>query len=102
MLSRMSTLRLVTSRVALMKCAIRAFTVAPASDPLELMRATFVKRGMCDESGFRMPGVHWTMSLAFGADDPMKVGRNACYSFGVIVKHMILTTRMFCFSFLHQ
>ena len=51
----------------------RTFTVAPASDPLELMRANFKKRGMCDESGIRMPEVHLTMSIAFGADDPEKV-----------------------------
>lgn len=75
----MLTLRVATStRGALTKCALRAFSTTPASDPLELMQATFRKRGMCDESGFRLPGVHWTMALAFGADDPMKVGIILC------------------------
>ena len=75
----MLTIRVATSaRGGLTKCAVRAFTTAPASDPLELMQATFMKRGMCDESGFRLPGVHWTMALAFGADDPLKVGLSFC------------------------
>lgn len=78
MFNQMSTLRLATSRVALTRCAIRAFSTAPGGDPLELMRATFMKRGVCDESGFRMPGVHWTMALAFGVEDPMKVGIAVC------------------------
>ena len=73
-LNLMLTLRVAIPRGALTKSVIRAFSTAPASDPLELMQATFMKRGMCDGSGFRLPGVHWTMALAFGADDPMKVG----------------------------
>jgi hypothetical protein len=53
--------------------ATRAFATAPGVDPLDYLRETSVKRNLCDESGYRLPGVHWTMSVAFASDDPMQV-----------------------------
>jgi hypothetical protein len=67
-------LRVVASRTAGTRPAIRAFATIPCNDPLVLMRESFMKRGMCDASGLRMPDVHWTMSIAFAANDPEKVG----------------------------
>ena len=70
---RVTTLRVVASRAAGTRAALRAFATIPCNDPLVLMRESFVKRGMCDSLGLRMPDVHWTMSVAFGDDDPEKV-----------------------------
>ena len=70
---RVTTLRVVASRAAGARPALRAFATTPSNDPLVLMRQSFMKRGMCDSLGLRMPDVHWTMSIAFGADDPEKV-----------------------------
>jgi hypothetical protein len=48
----------------------------PASDPLALIRDECHKRKLCDEYGFRRPGVHWVFSVAVTPDDPTQVGRN--------------------------
>ena len=76
MLSRSMTMSRLASwaaRPALYTAALRAFTTAPSTDPLELMRMSYMQKGLCDESGYRLPGVHWTMAIAFGTDDPMEV-----------------------------
>lgn len=51
---------------------LRAFATAPCADPLEFLLKTSLKRNLCDASGYRLPGVHWTLSVAFASDDPMQ------------------------------
>jgi len=43
---------------------------APGRDPLALIRDECHKRKLCDEYGFRRPGVHWVFSVAVTPDDP--------------------------------
>lgn len=82
MLSRTTTgLRTMLSRRVVMAVSSTTPTVttmrtfaarAPSEDPLELLRETSAKRNLCDESGYRLKGVHWTLALAYGSDDPVK------------------------------
>jgi hypothetical protein len=53
---------------------IRCFGTSPGNDPMDLMKESFFKRKLCDESGYRLPNVHWTMSIAFSSEDSKKVG----------------------------
>lgn len=39
-------------------------TKAPGSNPLALIRDECIARNLCDELGFRRPGVHWVFSVA--------------------------------------
>jgi len=41
----------------------------PAKDPLALIRDECHRRKLCDEYGFRRPGVHWVFSVAVTPDD---------------------------------
>eukprot|EP00980_Cylindrotheca_fusiformis_P024493 scaffold11961_cov122-Cylindrotheca_fusiformis.AAC.5 len=53
--------------------AIRALaTRAPGSNPLEVMQEECYSRNLCDENGYRRPGVHWVFSMAVTPDDPSK------------------------------
>ena len=36
----------------------------PGSDPLDILRKECVARQLCDEQGFRLPGVHWVCAIA--------------------------------------
>jgi len=36
----------------------------PGSDPLEVLRKESVNRKLCDVGGYRLPGVHWVVSVA--------------------------------------
>jgi hypothetical protein len=50
--------------------AARAFgTKPPGGDPLDLIRKECVARNLCDEYGYRRPGVHWVFSVAITPDD---------------------------------
>lgn len=55
--------------------ACKAFfgSMPPASDPLALIRDECHKRKLCDEFGFRRPGVHWVFSVAVTPDDVSQV-----------------------------
>jgi hypothetical protein len=48
-------------------------SMPPASDPLVLIRDECLKRKLCDEFGFRRPGVHWVFSVAVTPDDVSQV-----------------------------
>lgn len=50
---------------------IRTFAklTAPGADPLAVLRNTCLNRSLCDEGGFRVPGVHWVFSVAVGSGD---------------------------------
>jgi hypothetical protein len=53
----------------------RAFgSRAPGSDPLDVIRKECLARNLCDETGYRRPGVHWVFSVAIAPDDLSKVG----------------------------
>ena len=53
--------------------ASRAFATAPGSDPLDVIRKECIARKLCDEDGYRRPGVHWIFSVAISPEDPSKV-----------------------------
>ena len=61
---------------------IRAFATGrkPGSDPLDVIRKECMARNLCDEHGYRRPGVHWVISIAISPDDVSKVGICACLS----------------------
>ncbi|KAG7359113.1 hypothetical protein IV203_015702 [Nitzschia inconspicua] len=44
-------------------------TKPPGSNPLDVIRKECVNRHLCDEHGYRRPGVHWVFSLAVTPDD---------------------------------
>jgi hypothetical protein len=48
-------------------------TKAPGSNPLEVIRKECINRHLCDEHGYRRPGVHWVFSLAVTPDDISQV-----------------------------
>lgn len=48
---------------------VRCFAKLPGPDPLEILRKESLARNLCDEEGFRRPGVHWVISLAVSPDD---------------------------------
>lgn len=48
-------------------------TKSPGLDPLELIRKECLARNLCDEHGYRRPGVHWVFSIAITPDDPNHV-----------------------------
>ena len=58
---------------------------SPGADPLHLMLIECKRRHLCDESGYRLPGVHWTFSVSVGSDDPMKVKLNDRYNMDCVV-----------------
>jgi hypothetical protein len=59
----------------LQSTATRAFAHrAPGSDPLDVIRKECFARNLCDENGYRRPGVHWVFSIAICPDDLSKVG----------------------------
>jgi len=43
---------------------------APGPDPLEVLRETCLSKSLCDEGGFRVPGVHWVFSVAVNSESP--------------------------------
>lgn len=45
----------------------------PGPDPLEVLRETCFKKNLCDEDGFRVPGVHWVFSVAINNENPSDV-----------------------------
>jgi len=50
--------------------AVRSMvTKPPGSNPLEVIRKECSNRHLCDEHGYRRPGVHWVFSLAVTPDD---------------------------------
>jgi hypothetical protein len=70
---------------------IRCFATAPGNDPMDLMKESFYKRKLCDESGFRLPNVHWTMSIAFPSEDLTKVGISFYYAYELFCYPSFLT-----------
>lgn len=48
-------------------------TKPPGSNPLEVIQKECVNRHLCDEHGYRRPGVHWVFSLAVTPDDVSQV-----------------------------
>jgi hypothetical protein len=56
--------------VALSASQVRFWSAKlPGPDPLEIIRKESLARNLCDEDGFRRPGVHWVISLAVSPDD---------------------------------
>eukprot|EP00526_Cylindrotheca_closterium_P019654 CAMPEP_0113635018 /NCGR_PEP_ID=MMETSP0017_2-20120614/18244_1 /TAXON_ID=2856 /ORGANISM="Cylindrotheca closterium" /LENGTH=234 /DNA_ID=CAMNT_0000545761 /DNA_START=162 /DNA_END=866 /DNA_ORIENTATION=+ /assembly_acc=CAM_ASM_000147 len=43
---------------------------SPGSNPLEVIKKGCLQRNLCDEHGYRRPGIHWTFSIAVSPDDP--------------------------------
>ena len=58
--------------MALQAIQVRALS-SPGADPLHLMVTECKRRNLCDETGYRLPGVHWTLSVAATAEDPLQV-----------------------------
>lgn len=48
-------------------------TKPPGSDPLDVIRDECLRRNLCDEHGYRRPGVHWVFSVAVTPNDPNQV-----------------------------
>ena len=48
-------------------------TKSPGSNPLEVIKKGCLQRNLCDEHGYRRPGMHWTFSIAVSPDDPTQV-----------------------------
>lgn len=50
---------------------VRSFAklTAPGPDPLQVLRETCLKKSLCDESGFRVPGVHWVFAVAVNSSN---------------------------------
>jgi hypothetical protein len=72
---RISSSRLFPQGRSILATATRTFgTKPPGADPLELIRKECLVRNLCDEHGYRRPGVHWVFSVAVTPDDPNKVG----------------------------
>lgn len=44
-------------------------TRSPGNDPLNVIRKECEGRHLCDEHGYRRPGVHWVFSLAVTPND---------------------------------
>ncbi len=42
----------------------RTYAKSPGANPLELLRATSEKRGLCDVDGIRKQDVHWTFGIS--------------------------------------
>jgi len=57
--------------MALQAIQVRALS-SPGADPLHLMVTECKRRNLCDETGYRLPGVHWTLSVAATAEDPLQ------------------------------
>lgn len=56
--------------------AVRSLaTKSPGANPLEVIRSQCTNRHLCDELGYRRPGVHWVLSLAVTPDDVTLVRR---------------------------
>jgi hypothetical protein len=47
--------------------------VSPGNDPLVVLRNECFERNLCDDFGFRLPGVHWVFHIAVGGEDTEKV-----------------------------
>ncbi|KAL3937513.1 MAG: hypothetical protein SGBAC_007405 [Bacillariaceae sp.] len=45
---------------------------SPGTNPLEVIKKGCLQRNLCDENGYRRPGLHWTFSIAVSPDDPTK------------------------------
>ena len=58
-------------------------TRPPGSNPLDVIRKECNTRLLCDEHGFRRPGVHWVFSLAVTPDDISQVS----YHQNLVVKN---------------
>jgi hypothetical protein len=72
----MLTSRIISnlSRVSARFVVVRALgTKPPGSDPLDVIRKECLTRNLCDEHGYRRPGVHWVFSVAVTPDDPSQV-----------------------------
>lgn len=67
--------RQTLNKQILVSTATRSFAklTAPGPDPLEVLRETCLNKSLCDEDGFRVPGVHWVFSVAVNDDDPENV-----------------------------
>jgi hypothetical protein len=50
-----------------------ATTKSPGANPLEVILNQCARRHLCDENGFRRPGVHWVFSIAVTPDDVSQV-----------------------------
>ena len=63
---------LLASPSQVVVCSTRSFAKlsAPGLDPLEVLRETSLKKGLCDQDGFRVAGVHWVFSVAVNAASP--------------------------------
>ena len=48
-------------------------TKPPGRDPLDVIRKECLARNLCDEHGYRRPGVHWVFSIAITPDDISQV-----------------------------
>jgi hypothetical protein len=71
---RITTATLYKQRGILTAQAARAFTAkAPGANPLEVIKKECLHRNLCDEHGYRRPGVHWVLSVAVTPEDPTKV-----------------------------
>jgi hypothetical protein len=54
--------------------AVRSLaTKPPGPNPFDVIRKECVQRHLCDEHGYRRPGVHWVFSLAVTPDDISQV-----------------------------
>jgi hypothetical protein len=64
----------VLAAASVVGCSTRSFAKlsAPGLDPLEVLRETSLKKGLCDRDGFRVAGVHWVFSVAVNAASPDK------------------------------
>jgi hypothetical protein len=63
-----------TAAVPWARVATSAFgTKAPGSNPLDVIRKECLARNLCDEYGYRRPGVHWVFSVAITPEDPSQV-----------------------------
>ena len=48
-------------------------TKPPGYNPLDLIRKESLARNLCDEHGYRRPGVHWVFTIAITPDDITQV-----------------------------
>jgi hypothetical protein len=46
---------------------------SPGPDPLSVLKDESVQRNKCDVSGYRLPGVHWTFSIAMSPPPDIEV-----------------------------
>lgn len=74
--SRVMASSMIANKQAVTGVVSKAYFTAkpPAKDPLALIRDECHRRKLCDEYGFRRPGVHWVFSVAVTPDDLSQVG----------------------------